>query len=206
VISLAAGSTITFWGFDALQQIALRATFEAAEFQKLDQYDYIKGVAVSPGVINIFILNSENFQRVKPILKALKTEPNHVIIVSNVSSLSYFWFKSTNTPEWISLVRDDHDVVKNLIELSAATKPISKYSNPDLLWKTSFTDRQLLILKGLIHGDTNRKIADSIFQSEKTVEAEIKNICSILDISQKKTEQNIRVLIGQRYAQLVGVL
>ncbi len=63
-----------------------------------------------------------------------------------------------------------------------------------------------MIFKGIIHGETNRKIAEAIFQSEKTVEAEIKKICGILNIAEKKTEQNIRVLIGQRYAQLVGVL
>jgi DNA-binding NarL/FixJ family response regulator len=109
-------------------------------------------------------------------------------------------------PEWISLVRDDKDVLSNLSEAIKSDIPLSKFSDPDLIWKTAFTDRQILILKGLIHGETNRKIAKSIFQSEKTIEAEIKNICATLDISQKKTEQNIRVLIGLRYAQLVGVL
>ena len=204
--SLTAGSLISFWGFDALQRIALSTTFETASFHKLDEYDYINGMAVESGQAYVFLLTSENFQRVKPILKAMQKTGVHVVLVSNVSSLSYFWLKASKTPAWISLVRDDQDVVKNLIEATSTQGPIDRFTSSDLLWKTAFTERQLMILKGLIHGDTNKKIAESVFQSEKTVEVEIKNICAILEISQKKTEQNIRVLIGQRYAQLVGVL
>jgi DNA-binding CsgD family transcriptional regulator len=206
VTVLTDGSSITFWGFDALQEIALSSTFQTATFLPLNHFDYILGKGVDSKSLNIFFLTSENYQRVKPILKVLSDSPHHTIVLSNVSSLSYFWFNQSDLPEWVSLVRDDKDVLKNLNEAIQAKDPIAKFSHPDLLWKTTFTDRQILILKGIIHGETNRKIAEMIFQSEKTVEAEIKSICAILDISQKKTEQNIRVLIGLRYAQLVGVL
>jgi hypothetical protein len=206
VTVLTDGSSITFWGFDALQEIALSSTFQSASFLPLNHFDYITGKGVDSESLNIFFLTSEDYQRVKPILKVLSDSPHHTIVLSNVSSLSYFWFNQSDLPEWVSLVRDDKDVLKNLNEAIQAKDPIAKFSNPDLLWKTTFTDRQILILKGIIHGETNRKIAEMIFQSEKTVEAEIKSICAILDISQKKTEQNIRVLIGLRYAQLVGVL
>lgn len=201
-----AGSTLAFWGFDALQAIALSTTFQSATFLALHEFDYIKGEGADSQSTNIFFITSENFQRVKPILKALSKSSSQTILISSVSSLSYFWLSADDLPEWISLVRDDKDVLSNLSEAIKSDIPLSKFSDPDLIWKTAFTDRQILILKGLIHGETNRKIAESIFQSEKTVEAEIKNICATLDISQKKTEQNIRVLIGLRYAQLVGVL
>lgn len=201
-----AGSTLAFWGFDALQAIALSTTFQSATFLALHEFDYIKGEGADSQSTNIFFITSENFQRVKPILKALSKSSSQTILISNVSSLSYFWLSADDLPEWISLVRDDEDVLSNLSEAINSDIPLSKFSDPDLIWKTAFTDRQIMILKGLIHGETNRKIAESIFQSEKTVEAEIKNICATLDISQKKTEQNIRVLIGLRYAQLVGVL
>jgi len=197
---------VAFWGFDALQAIALSSTFQSATFLALHESDYIKGEGADCQATNIFFITSENFQRVKPILKALSKSSSQTILISNVSSLSYFWLSPDDLPEWISLVRDDKDVLSNLSEAIKSDIPLSKFSDPDLMWKTAFTDRQIMVLKGLIHGETNRKIAESIFQSEKTVEAEIKNICATLDISQKKTEQNIRVLIGLRYAQLVGVL
>jgi len=203
---LGASSAIAFWGFDALQAIALSSTFQSATFLALHEFDYIKGEGADCQSTNIFFITSENFQRVKPILKTLSKSSSQTILLSNVSSLSYFWLSPDDLPEWISLVRDDKDVLSNLSEAIKSDIPLSKFSDPDLMWKTAFTDRQIMVLKGLIHGETNRKIAESIFQSEKTVEAEIKNICAILDISQKKTEQNIRVLIGLRYAQLVGVL
>jgi hypothetical protein len=207
VISQRREGDIHFWEFGGLQQIALENAFgESAKFFALDAYKPIKESALSENCVAVCSLTTENYQKLTPILKALSQSPMHVVLVTNVSSLSYLWLHPEEMPNKLSLVRDDHEILTNLNRVLQSPRPLEEFSHDALLWGSIFTDRQHMIFKGIIHGETNRKIAEAIFQSEKTVEAEIKKICGILNIAEKKTEQNIRVLIGQRYAQLVGVL
>lgn len=200
-------SEYRFWGFGGLQQIALKDAFgQSSKFSELSQYKPNKEDLLSEKCVTICSLTTENYQILTNILKSLSESPMHFVLVTNVTSLSYLWLHVEEMPKKISLVRDDRDILQNLKRVLSADHLLEEFSNEELLWGSIFTDRQHMIFKGIIHGETNRKIAELIFQSEKTVEVEIKNICAILEISQKKTEQNIRVLIGQRYAQLVGVL
>ena len=69
----------------------------------------------------------------------------------------------------------------------------------------STTQVKLLIL--IATGNTNAEIAREMVLTEKGVESAIKRLAIKLDCTREgEKPQNLRILLGRRYAQLLGVL
>ena len=67
--------------------------------------------------------------------------------------------------------------------------------------------RQITILKLVIKGFSNKAIAEEIFQSEKTVEAEISRVAKVLGINTKvASKQNPRIMFVRKYAQILNII
>lgn len=64
---------------------------------------------------------------------------------------------------------------------------------------------RLLLL--IARGSTNSEIARELVLTEKGVESAIKRLAIKLDCARTgEKPQNLRILLGRRYAQLLGVL
>jgi DNA-binding NarL/FixJ family response regulator len=70
-----------------------------------------------------------------------------------------------------------------------------------------FSSTQVKLLLLISTGNTNAEIAREMVLTEKGVESAIKRLAIKLDCTREgEKPQNLRILLGRRYAQLLGVL
>ena len=84
---------------------------------------------------------------------------------------------------------------------------VSIADGSDLFSRLGLSGDLLRLFIRLVQGDTNAEIAKVLVLSEKGVESAIKRLAIKVDCVRTAPEQqNLRVLLGRRYAQLLGIL
>ncbi len=198
---------VTFWGFSTLENFAMSQIFQdKASFVDTHELSDIPKINFDTTGANLFNVTPENFEYLRPVFKKLKLEEISFGVATDVSSLTFLWFTRDDFSQDIKFYYKNKkfiDTLKNLLKTQSfdsknACEPWSDYG---------LNDRQINVFKLIIRGSSNKAISELIFQSEKTVEAEISKIAKVLGIDTKAaSKENPRVMFGRKYAQILEVI
>ena len=209
--------TLNAYGFDSIQQIGIKESLRgngiSAEISFLYQESMKRPHENFPEVdANIYLLTPRNFATVVRHIKAqprLESEST-LFIVTDVPSLSLLGIEQKSLPsktiylslaEFGDLLRGSGEQLFRSGETKQA-RPIERFFETA---KLSRSQVRLLLL--IAHGDTNAEIAREMVLTEKGVESAIKRLAIKLErVRTGEKPQNLRILLGRRYAQLLGVL
>jgi DNA-binding CsgD family transcriptional regulator len=202
-------------GFDPLHSAGLSRLFESInvkiDFQTMVQPSVVE--SSNDGYsFHLFLLTPQNFSLLIPRMKRERAaNPSKIhILVSDVPSLSFLGLTKENfPPETIFFTLSDlHTVITSAIPGEAGEIKFSQRRAVDSFFgRGGLTSDQVTLLLLIAQGNTNTEIAKVMDLSEKGVVPAIKRLALKLDCVRLSPEQqNLRILIGRRYAQLLGVL
>ena len=197
----------TFWGFSSLEDFAISKVFngELVLF-KVDETLTFRKEDFSLTACNTFNLTPLNFEFLRPVFKRCKLEKIPITVCTDVSSLIFLWFSKDDFDIDTKFYYKDDRIMRSLENYKKVQSFIANDAcNP--WFDFSLTNRQIKIFKSLIRGASNKSIAEEIFQSEKTVEAEISKAAKKLGIDTKfQNKENPRVMFGRKYAQILNII
>jgi DNA-binding CsgD family transcriptional regulator len=200
-------SKVTFWGFSALENFAISQIFEdKAAFIDMHEPLNISKFDFGSTGRNMFNLTPGNFEHLRPVFKKLKSEEISIGVATDVSSLTFLWFTKDDFPEKTFFYDKGKKFVTSLAYL-LETQSFDTKNTCEPWSDYGLNERQINIFKLLIRGSSNKAISELIFQSEKTVEAEISKIAKVLGIDTRiASKENPRVMFGRKYAQILKVI
>ena len=209
------GSTIAALGFDPLHSAGLSRLFEAVNV-KIDFQTMTSLPKVNSGsedhLFHLYLLTPQNFSLVIPRMRKEKSvRPDKIhIVVSDVPSLSFLGLRKDNFPEktiFFTLTDLLTMIASTVSDQSGEITFNQRRSVDSFFGRGGLTNDQITLLLLIAQGNTNTEIAKVMELSEKGVESAIKRLALKLDCVRSSPEQqNLRILIGRRYAQLLGVL
>ena len=207
-----ASELITAIAFDSLQSLGLALTLSAAgithNFETIDQANNTlkESFAVTPRDF-IYLLTPANFEELTKLIRSQASQNPiaHHIVVTSIPSLALLGLSQRNFPhKTVFLTLDDLFVMMK----SGAPHGFHQIRAVDEFFEVrplSSTQVNLLLL--IATGNTNAEIAREMVLTEKGVESAIKRLAIKLDCTREgEKPQNLRILLGRRYAQLLGVL
>ena len=155
---------------------------------------------------NTFNLTPLNFEYLRPVFKKCKLEKIPITVCTDVSSLLFLWFSKNDFDIDTNFFYKDQRIMHNLENYKKVQSFIANDAC-DPWFDFGLTNRQIKIFKSLIRGGSNKSIAKEIFQSEKTVEAEISKAAKKLGIETKfQNKENPRIMFGRKYAQILNII
>jgi DNA-binding NarL/FixJ family response regulator len=203
---------ITAIAFDSIQSLGLALTLIAAgithNFETVDQANITlkESFAVTPRDF-IYLLTPANFGELTKLIRSQASQnpiAQH-IVVTEVPTLALLGLSKRNFPQKTLFLRLD-----DLLEIMKSSAKIGFHQLREIddffdLHPLSKTQVKLLVL--IATGNTNAEIAREMVLTEKGVESAIKRLAIKLDCTREgEKPQNLRILLGRRYAQLLGVL
>ncbi len=207
-----ASGLITAIAFDPLQSLGLALTLSAVgithNFETITEANLAlkESFAVTPRDF-IYLLNPSNFEELTKLIRSQASQ-NPVaqhIVVTEVPTLALLGLSQKNFPQkTVFLTLDEFfEIMKSGAEIGFhQIRAIDEFFDVHSL---STTQVKLLIL--IATGNTNAEIAREMVLTEKGVESAIKRLAIKLDCTREgEKPQNLRILLGRRYAQLLGVL
>jgi hypothetical protein len=200
-------SETTFWGFSPLENFGISKIFEEkATFRSADESLNVSKIHFDSKSINVFNLTPMNAEYLRPVFIKLKEEEVSFGVYTDTSSLIFLWFERDDFSQDIRFYYKNEKIADNLKILLNA-KSFSAKNACDPWFDFALSSRQIKVFKFVIQGSSNKAIAEEIFQSEKTVEAEISKIAKKLKIETKaSTKENPRVMFVRKYAQILKVI
>jgi len=207
-----ASELITAIAFDSLQSLGLALTLSAAgithNFETIEQANITlkESFAVTPRDF-IYLLMPANFEELTKLIRSQASQnplAQHIVVTS-VPSLALLGLSQKNFPQkTVFLTLDDLFAMMK----SGAPRGFHQIRTVDDFFAVkplSSTQVNLLLL--IATGNTNAEIAREMVLTEKGVESAIKRLAIKLDCAREgEKPQNLRILLGRRYAQLLGVL
>jgi len=202
----------TVIAFDSLQSLGLALTLSAAgishNFQTLDEANSTlkESFEVTPRKF-IYLLTPSNFEELAKVMRS-QTSQNPIaqhLVVTSVPSLALLGLTQKNFPQkTIFLTLNELFLImkSGVPNGFHQIRPVHEFFEVKPL---SSTQVKLLLL--IATGNTNAEIAREMVLTEKGVESAIKRLAIKLDCTREgEKPQNLRILLGRRYAQLLGVL
>jgi len=198
---------ICFWGFSALERFAIsNASKEKITFLDADESLNESKLGFEFKDAHLFNLTPLNVEYLRPIFRKLQKEKIPFGLCTDVNSLTFLWLKEDNFQEDVKFYYKDEKfiyVLTKLLETGSFDSKTACHPWSDF----GMSDRQLEIFKMVVSGASNKAIAEGIFQSEKTVEAEISKIAKKLKIETKaSSKENPRVMFVRKYAQILNII
>jgi DNA-binding CsgD family transcriptional regulator len=199
---LASESTVSYgvttaMGFDPLQSIALEHSFRGLPSEAFSFY------RLTPRNFESIVAQLNQDYEAKPEVKQL--------LVTAVPTLTFLGLTPESFPAQTLFITYEEFVEHfitsvNGVKINALatlpTEQVEKFFHSGGLSKSQVS---LLLLIAL--GHTNIEIAKRMTLTEKGVESAIKRLAIKLDCSREGSRpHNLRILLGRRYAQLLGVL
>jgi DNA-binding CsgD family transcriptional regulator len=197
----------TFWGFSSMENFAISKVFnnEAILFN-VDESLIFRKEDFSLTACNTFNLTPLNFEFLRPVFKKCKSEKIPIMVCTDVSSLIFLWFSRDDFDIDTKFYYKDERFIRSLENYQSVQSFIANDAC-DPWYDFDLTTRQVKIFKSLIRGASNKAIAEEIFQSEKTVEAEISKAAKKLGIETKfQNKENPRVMFGRKHAQILNII
>ena len=198
-------SRINFMGFSPLESFAISRMFEEkATFIDINKSINIKDFnTLESHIVNLTL---GNFEYCRNFFAKFKEEETPLVIATDVSSLDFLWFDESDFSEGTLFLFKDNGFILYLESISRGES--SKFKSKFNPWSSlDLNKRQITILKLVIKGFSNKAIAEEIFQSEKTVEAEISRVAKVLGINTKvASKQNPRIMFVRKYAQILNII
>ena len=200
-------SEITFWGFSPLENFGISKIFkEKATFFAADESLNVSKIYFDTKSTNVFNLTPMNAEYLRPVFIKLKEEEISFGGCTDSSSLIFLWFERDDFSQNTKFYYKNEKIVDTFKSL-LNVKSFSAKSACDPWFDFALSARQIKIFKFVIQGSSNKAIAEEIFQSEKTVEAEISKIAKKLKIETKaSSKENPRVMFVRKYAQIHKVI
>ena len=158
----------------------------------------------------IAYIAKHNFKEIVHALSLLTSEQRPPLIVTNLHSLALLGLNQSDFPTGSRFLRGA-DLVEGITQWdhtnSQECDSVSIADGSDLFSRLGLSGDQLRLFIRIVQGDTNAEIAKVLVLSEKGVESAIKRLAIKVDCVRTAPEQqNLRVLLGRRYAQLLGIL
>ena len=200
-------SETTFWGFSPLENFGISKIFEEkATFRSADESLNVSKIHFDSKSINVFNLTPMNAEYLRPVFIKLKEEEVSFGVYTDTSSLIFLWFERVDFPETTKFYYKD-DLFLDTLKTLSRSHSFDVKNVCDPWFNFDLSTRQIHIFKLVIRGASNKAISEEIFQSEKTVEAEISKIAKKLKIETKSTnKENPRVMFGRTYAKILNII
>ncbi len=188
---------ITATGFDPLQSIALERLLSGSSAEELYFYR----------------LTPRNFESIVAQLNEdFASRPGVTQhLVTAVPTLTFLGLRSDSFPAQTLFITDE-EFVEHLTSETGAAQFSTLTSLPGDRTEKFFhsgglSESQVALLLLIALGHTNVEIAKRMALTEKGVESAIKRLAIKLDCTREGSRpHNLRILLGRRYAQLLGVL
>lgn len=195
-------STQRFVGFDQLQEQAILSIYSPKSNPNSSEKFRNR---------RIIWLTTLNFVDVVSLLKLKDETTNSDVIVTNIPNLSLLGLTVSSFPGSSIFLRLDEFTSAILASESASSvveDMINQISTLDEFFNySSLTKSQMDLLILISEGHTNIEISRLMFLTEKGVESAIKRLAVRLGCGGAfHKHQNLRILLGRRYAELLGVL
>jgi DNA-binding CsgD family transcriptional regulator len=206
------------YAFDNLQVSGITASVDflnlSTHFYTLDQ-EIVSTHLLTESYRRVYVyhLTPGNFEGlVFRITQQHADEPSaQQILVSAIPSLAYLGLNPHKFPTGITYLFLNEFVseLKNSTKASLFLERAHNFSNVEEKYfnQHDLTKIQIRLLMLLAKGLTNAEIAKTMILSEKGVESAIKRLALKLDCYRmSRSQQNLRVLLLRRYAQLLGLI
>lgn len=197
-----AGALMRFFGFDPLQESAI-----VAQHMNL----HLINKLFAQACVDYYQMTTSNFRRVIASILSAKNKENISVVVTDIPNLSLLGLSAESFSEntlFLTVEQFTDALVGNSPNASLVEEAIREASRRDSFFNdSSLTRSQLELLIHISNGHTNVEISRLMFLTEKGVESAIKRLSMKLgcDGAYQK-QQNLRILLGRRYAELLGVL
>jgi DNA-binding CsgD family transcriptional regulator len=188
---------ITATGFDPLHSIALKRSLSGSSAEELYFYR----------------LTPRNFESIVTQLnKDYESRPDITqLLVTAVPTLTFLGLRPDSFPAQTLFITDE-EFVEHLTTETGAAQFSTLASIPGdraekFFHSGGLSESQVALLLLIALGHTNVEIAKRMALTEKGVESAIKRLAIKLDCTREGSRpHNLRILLGRRYAQLLGVL
>lgn len=196
------GALMRFFGFDPLQESAI-----VAQHMNL----HLINKLFAQACVDYYQMTTSNFRRVIASILSAKNKENISVVVTDIPNLSLLGLSAESFSEntlFLTVEQFTDALVGNSPNASLVEEAIREASRRDSFFNdSSLTRSQLELLIHISNGHTNVEISRLMFLTEKGVESAIKRLSMKLgcDGAYQK-QQNLRILLGRRYAELLGVL
>jgi DNA-binding CsgD family transcriptional regulator len=211
-------------GFDPIQQLALEQAFSTSVTSSAHSGPANSGPANSGSAksLSLYRLTPRNFDEILATLRAdraahLKLDQ---VIVTTVPSLTFLGLQPHSFPE-ATIFITYQEFVESLVEvITGAQRSMTEAmtalkdrgdgqgkSVERFFGREGLSQAQITLLIFIAIGHTNVEIARRMELTEKGVESAIKRLAIKLDCTREGSRpHNLRILLGRKYAQLLGVL
>ncbi|CAN2181764.1 Transcription regulator LuxR, C-terminal [Candidatus Nanopelagicaceae bacterium] len=197
-----ASALLRFFGFDPLQESAI-----VAQHMNLQLINKL----FSQASVDYYQMTTANFRKVIASVKSAKNKENISVVVTDIPNLSLLGLSVEDFSEntlFLTLEQFTDALVGNSANASLVEEAIRETSRKESFFNdSSLTKSQLDLLIHISNGHTNVEISRLMFLTEKGVESAIKRLALKLGCNGAyQKQQNLRILLGRRYAELLGVL
>lgn len=197
-----AGAFMRFFGFDPLQESAI-----AAQHVNL----HLINKMFSQASVDYYHMTTANFRKVIASILNVKNKESISVVVTDIPNLSLLGLSSDSFSEntlFLTLDQFTDALVGDSSNSSLVEDAIRETSRKESFFNdSSLTKSQLDLLIHISNGHTNVEISRLMFLTEKGVESAIKRLSLKLGCNGAyQKQQNLRILLGRRYAELLGVL
>ncbi|MEY4290370.1 MAG: hypothetical protein RL130_312 [Actinomycetota bacterium] len=196
------GAEIRFIGFDDLHQLAIKKSYEASAYAES---------STSVAHTYVHALTTSNFRSVIREVSSSQTSSARHVVVSTVDNLALLGVteEKFNSEVVFLTLQEFAEILGEDIRSDSMYEKLltQKTSRSDFFQQTLLTPPQLQLLIHIATGHTNTDIGKLMFLTEKGVESAIKRLSLKLDCEYSSEKpQNLRIILGRKYAQMLGVL
>lgn len=195
-------SALRATGFDPIQHFLLAQSFAQESASHL----------TSPG-LSLYRLTPHNFEAIVAQMNEdhSATFAEHQLLVTSVPTLTLLGLHVESFPEeTIFLTYEefvDHFILGSAVSTISDLKALLGDRAEKFFHSHGLSHGQVSLLLLIALGHTNLEIAKRMTLTEKGVESAIKRLAIKLDCTREGSRpHNLRILLGRRYAQLLGVL